>query len=97
MGSQDAVPAGVRTHQVDNAGGFLNIPRRGQGDVNLSARHDHDILNMTTAKAASFHQLHKNNPILGGHDMSMAMPNQPTHSRVNQSMQIIPGGAAFIN
>lgn len=32
------VAAGVRTHQVDNAGGFLNIPRRGQGDVNLSAR-----------------------------------------------------------
>lgn len=45
MMQQEQVAAGVRTHQVDNAGGFLNIPRRGQGDVNLSARHDHDILN----------------------------------------------------
>ena len=42
------VPAGVKTSNLDQRGNFLNIPKRGQGEMNLSARYDHDILNSTT-------------------------------------------------
>ena len=47
------VPAGVSSDQIDNVGGFLNIQRRGIGSINLSARQDHNVLNMTTQNAAA--------------------------------------------
>lgn len=42
------VPAGVRTSALDQFDNFLNIPKKGAGDPNLSARKDHDILNNTS-------------------------------------------------
>ena len=109
MLQQEPIAAGVRTHHVDNAGGFLNIPRRGLGDVNLSARQDHDILNQTTKVGSANLREQGQNPLSPQHqvlDRSMAMPgyqlqewsSQPAHhGRLNQSMQIIPGGAALIS
>ena len=38
------IAAGVRTHTLDHSGTFLNIPKKGSGDVNVTARKDHDIL-----------------------------------------------------
>ena len=53
------VPAGVKTSKMDQRGNFLNIPRRGQGEMNLSARRDHDILS-TTAQAIEAQNLNLN-------------------------------------
>jgi len=43
------VPAGVRTTTLDNSGNFLGIRRKGQGDLNIVSRRDHNILNTTTS------------------------------------------------
>jgi len=64
---EEEIPAGVSSNQYKQSGGFLNIARRGQGIMNLSARQDHhDLL--------SSHSQTTNN---------MLLAVQPSHSQLN--------------
>jgi len=70
------IPAGVRTSDLDTSGNFLNIPKKGQGDLNLSARRDHDVLGVSN----SLHSKHVN--------QSMSALGFNSHTILNQSQMI---------
>ena len=53
------VPAGVRTTDMDQSGNFLNIPRKGQGDLNLSARKEHDVLGYSSAQQYQINRMNQ--------------------------------------
>ena len=56
------IPAGVKSTSIDQSNNFLNIPKRGKGDLNLSARKDHEIL----PNNLSQHHMNQSMQVFGG-------------------------------